>query len=69
LAAGLARISTASDSERVAMGQASRLLASQLTPQRWASNVLARIPELRGDAGLLPAPWTSADSSAVGRVG
>ena len=62
LAAGLARVSTAGKEERLAMVAASSLLARQLSPERWASNLLARIPELRGDAGLLPAPWTSADS-------
>jgi glycosyltransferase involved in cell wall biosynthesis len=59
LAAGLVRIGTASDAERAAMGRASSLLARQLTPERWASNLLGRIPALRSDAGLLPAPWAS----------
>jgi glycosyltransferase involved in cell wall biosynthesis len=60
LAAGLERISTAGDGERAAMGRASSLLAQQLTPERWASNLLRRMPGLRADAGLPPAPWSAA---------
>jgi glycosyltransferase involved in cell wall biosynthesis len=65
LAAGLVRIGTASDADRAAMGRASSLLAQQLTPERWASNLLDRVPALRSDAGLLPAPWAS-PPTAVG---
>jgi glycosyltransferase involved in cell wall biosynthesis len=54
LAAGLARISGASDAERLAMGEASMQLARQMSPQRWASYLLGRIPELRAGIGLTP---------------
>jgi glycosyltransferase involved in cell wall biosynthesis len=59
LAAGLARVSTASDAERAAMGLGSTLLARQLSPARWAATLLGRLPELRSDAGLLAAPWVT----------
>lgn len=62
LAAGLERISAASDRERAAMGAASRLLAQQLSPERWASYLLGRVPALRSAAGLLPTPWMSSES-------
>jgi glycosyltransferase involved in cell wall biosynthesis len=65
LAAALARIATAGDTERAAMGRASSMLAQQLTPERWAANLLGRLPALRSDAGLLPAPWAS-PPTAVG---
>ena len=58
LAAGLIRMSEASDAERRAMGLASEALARQYTPLRWAANLLGRIPELRARAGLEPTPWT-----------
>jgi glycosyltransferase involved in cell wall biosynthesis len=61
LAAGLERISTASERERRSMGDASRLLAQQLTPERWASYLLGRAPALRAAAGLPSAPWASPD--------
>jgi glycosyltransferase involved in cell wall biosynthesis len=52
LARGLARISTSSDPERRAMGEASRALAAQFTPDRWARLVLNRVRELRALTGL-----------------
>jgi glycosyltransferase involved in cell wall biosynthesis len=57
LASGLGRIHRAGDDERRAMGEASALLARQYTPERWAQNLLRRIPDLRAAVGLDPAPW------------
>jgi len=62
LAAGLARIHRLDDDERRAMGAASESLARQLTPQRWARNLLARIVDLRAEVGLPPRPWGAADA-------
>jgi glycosyltransferase involved in cell wall biosynthesis len=56
LARALARVSGSSDAERVAMTEASRSLARQLTPDRWASHLVARVAELRAALGLPAAP-------------
>jgi glycosyltransferase involved in cell wall biosynthesis len=56
LADALARVSSATDEERRAMGEASGLLARQYTPQRWADRLLRRLPALRTRAGLPPLP-------------
>jgi glycosyltransferase involved in cell wall biosynthesis len=53
----LRRIHRADDAERRAMSQASASLSLQYTPKRWAENLLRRIPDLREDLGLSPAPW------------
>jgi glycosyltransferase involved in cell wall biosynthesis len=60
VAIGLHRISELSDAQRRAMGEGSEALARQYSPQRWAENLLHRLPELRAAAGLNPAPWTAA---------
>jgi glycosyltransferase involved in cell wall biosynthesis len=52
LARALVRISTSTDEERRAMASASRSLADQYTPQRWATHLLDRIGELREQLGL-----------------
>jgi glycosyltransferase involved in cell wall biosynthesis len=52
LARALARISGSSDAERLAMTEASRSLARQLTPDRWARHLVARVAELRAVLGL-----------------
>jgi glycosyltransferase involved in cell wall biosynthesis len=62
---GLVRITEAGDDARRAMGAASRGLALQYSPQRWAANLLTRIPELRARAGLEPTPWRASRRSAV----
>ena len=62
LARGLARISGAGDGARLAMGAASTSLAAQLTPARWADQVIGRVSEIRdllglpGTAGTGPRP-------------
>lgn len=56
LAGALDRISSASDDERRAMGDASSELARQFSPARWADTLLRRVPRLRADAGLPPPP-------------
>lgn len=55
LARALVRISTSTDAERLAMAGASRSLAGQYTPSRWATHLLDRIGELRAQLDL--APW------------
>ena len=65
---GLVRITEATDAERRAMGIASSGLARQYTPQRWASNLLGRIPTLRAHAGLEPTPWAPAVAPAAAGV-
>jgi glycosyltransferase involved in cell wall biosynthesis len=62
---GLVRITEAGDAARRAMGAASRGLALQYSPQRWAGNLLTRIPELRARAGLEPSPWRASRRSPV----
>lgn len=57
LAGAFRRIHRASDAERLAMGRASGSLALQYSPQRWARNLLGRLPDLREQVGLTPAPW------------
>jgi glycosyltransferase involved in cell wall biosynthesis len=52
LARALARVSTADTTARAAMSRASRSLAAQYTPQRWATHLVARIRELRALVGL-----------------
>lgn len=59
LATALTRISSATAAERQAMGQGSSALALQYSPERWADNLLRRIPGLRSAAGLLPEPWAT----------
>lgn len=56
LSQALARVSGAPHAERRAMSQASRSLALQFTPERWARHLLVRVAELRVDLGLPPAP-------------
>ena len=57
VAEGLSCISRAGDRERRAMGEASRTLAAQYSPERWATNLLRRIPVMRKAAGLAACPW------------
>jgi glycosyltransferase involved in cell wall biosynthesis len=64
LARALARISTASDADRQAMALASRSLATQFTPQRWATQLLDRIGELRELLGLAGGPAGTAPRAA-----
>jgi glycosyltransferase involved in cell wall biosynthesis len=52
LAGALRRIEGATDDERRGMGAMSGLLSTQYSPERWAENLLRRIPQLRRDAGL-----------------
>lgn len=59
VAVALERISSATPEERRAMGVGSAALALQYSPQRWADNLLRRLPQLRSAAGLYPAPWTT----------
>lgn len=54
LAGALARIHRSTDGERRAMGEASRTLALQYTPQWWARNLVRRIGELQTELGLEP---------------
>jgi glycosyltransferase involved in cell wall biosynthesis len=56
-AAGLRRVHRWSDERRRAAGKASSRLALQYTPDRWAENLLDRIPDLREQVGLQAAPW------------
>src|ERR671916_951746 len=56
LAGALRRIEGASDDERRAMGALSGLLSRQYSPERWADNLLRRVPQLRQAAGLSPRP-------------
>ncbi len=56
LARAMARIAGASDGSRAAMTDASRSLARQLTPHRWAEHLLLRAGELRDQLGLAPLP-------------
>jgi glycosyltransferase involved in cell wall biosynthesis len=56
LARAMLRISRATDDERRAMSSASRSLARQFTPARWARHLLTRIGELRGLVGLPAMP-------------
>jgi glycosyltransferase involved in cell wall biosynthesis len=65
LARALAAISSASADEHIAMSRASRSLAAQFTPERWARHLVARIGELRRLLGLgaAPAPPGFADTA------
>jgi glycosyltransferase involved in cell wall biosynthesis len=67
LARGLLRISTSTDDRRAAMTRASRSLARQFTPDRWADHLLSRIHELRALVGLPPvaAPTTGAQAATT----
>ncbi len=56
LARALARISHSGPDARRAMSAASRSLALQFTPDRWANHLVARVGELRGLLGLRQAP-------------
>jgi glycosyltransferase involved in cell wall biosynthesis len=64
LTGGLRRIHDATDDERRAMGAGSELLSLQYTPERWAQNLMRRIPELRAEVGLAAAPWAQASRGA-----
>jgi glycosyltransferase involved in cell wall biosynthesis len=66
---GLRRIHEATDEERLAMGTASRSLAQQYTPARWARNLLRRIPQLREEIGLPGDGWETASARADASVG
>jgi glycosyltransferase involved in cell wall biosynthesis len=57
LTGAFSRISELSDEELLEMGRASESLALQYTPERWARNLMRRIPQLREDLGLQSAPW------------
>jgi hypothetical protein len=50
------------------MTRASRSLARQFTPDRWADHLLSRIHELRALVGLPPvaAPTTGAQAATTG---
>jgi glycosyltransferase involved in cell wall biosynthesis len=61
LARALMRIAGSTDAERLAMTTASRSLARQFTPARWASHLLRRVHELRHLSGLPAAPSAVAD--------
>jgi glycosyltransferase involved in cell wall biosynthesis len=52
LARALVRMSAASADDRAAMSAASRSLARQFTPDRWARHLLVRLSELREELGL-----------------
>jgi len=67
LAVALERISSASDDQRLAMGEASALLARQYSPDRWAAVLLGRLPWIWADAGLRPAAWLIRDAPRVTR--
>ena len=56
LARALLRMSEADAGTRRAMSQASRSLARQFTPERWAAHLLGRALELRGLLGLARVP-------------
>lgn len=56
LSTGLTRIHRATDEARRAMGTASTMLARQYTPERWATTLLQRVPDLRERAGLPTVP-------------
>ena len=56
LARALLRIAGSSDTDRLAMTGASRSLARQFTPDRWARHLLARVQEMREQLGLAAAP-------------
>lgn len=56
LARALVRISGSDDAARRAMSQASRSLALQFTPRRWATHLLGRAIELRDLLGLPAVP-------------
>ncbi len=59
VAVAFERIGSATPAERRAMGEGSAALARQYSPQRWAENLVRRLPQLRSAAGLYPAPWTA----------
>jgi len=65
VAIALHRISELSPVERRAMGEASASLARQYSPERWAENLLRRLPELRAAAGMTPAPWSPAPVASL----
>lgn len=56
LAAAMARVTRAPEAERVAMSERSALLATQLTPKRWARYLTERVVELRAELGLTRPP-------------
>jgi glycosyltransferase involved in cell wall biosynthesis len=60
LTRALVRVHRLDGEERRAMGAASRSLAGQYTPRRWARNLLARTGELRAELDLTPEPWAPA---------
>jgi glycosyltransferase involved in cell wall biosynthesis len=67
LARGLLRISASTDRRRLELTRASRELARQFTPDRWADHLLSRIHELRTLVGLPPvvAPATGAQAATT----
>lgn len=69
LARAMVRISTSTDEERQAMARASRSLADQYTPRRWATHLLDRIGELRAQLDLDPwrTPGLATQASTDGR--
>jgi len=68
LARGLVRISQAGDDARRAMGAASAGLAAQLTPTRWADQVIGRVGEIRALLGLPAVAPAAVPSPATGAV-
>ncbi len=54
LSRAMARIASAPAPERQTMGAASHLLSRQYTPERWAYQLVTRIPQLRVEVGLPP---------------
>lgn len=66
LAGALTRIHRLDDDERRAMATASHTLSLQYTPTRWARNLVAKLPDLRAEAGLAPAPWLDRPVAGAG---
>jgi glycosyltransferase involved in cell wall biosynthesis len=66
LSAAMLRIHDTADEDRRTMGEASRSLARQFTPERWARTLLDRVPELRSRAGLERAPWVDQPLEGAG---
>lgn len=66
LAGALTRIHRLDDDERRAMATASHTLSLQYTPARWARNLVAKLPDLRAEAGLAPAPWLGRPVAGAG---
>ena len=60
LSQGMARVSSVSVDERLSMTRASRSLARQFTPDRWARHLSRRVTELRDVIGLPTPPLPAA---------